>query len=415
MPPLVKDAGIVAGHVLLPPKLKAHLTPLGANWGAFARLRPSVTSATREILDGVARLRGGNAERKDLAASDPAAAVAAFASALHPGDRPSLHFLHVEAPHYPWRFVPSGQSYDPGPLSTLFTSTFDWSSPRSAEVGRNRHLLQVGFVDRLLGSILDRMQRTGLLDRALLVVTADHGIAFDPSHHPRDAVEATQGHIARVPLFVKRPGSPDARIDDRPAQTIDVLPTIADVVGVPAGEVDGVSLLGPADRTRRRTILARGLGRELRLPADAYPRDAALSASVAATGDPTDPHRRFRSGPFGSVVGTRVVPRDGPVTVRLHGGASVEAFDPGARSLPLRVEGTLDGHGWRLEPDAEVAIAVDGTVAGVGPIQGMHGDRASFEVLLDPSLLRRGRNDLEVLVSSGAAGGAPSWWAARPG
>ena len=44
---------------------------------------------------------------------------------------------------------------------------------------QQRHLLQVGFVDREITQVLDRLERVHLLNRALVVVTADHGIGFD--------------------------------------------------------------------------------------------------------------------------------------------------------------------------------------------------------------------------------------------
>ena len=42
-----------------------------------------------------------------------------------------------------------------------------------------RHLLQVGYTDRQLGRVLQRLGAPGLLERALFVVTADHGYAFE--------------------------------------------------------------------------------------------------------------------------------------------------------------------------------------------------------------------------------------------
>jgi arylsulfatase A-like enzyme len=60
--------------------------------------------------------------------------------------------------------------------------------------------------------------------------------------------------IASVPLFIKRPWSRGRGIDPAPAQTIDVLPTILDVIGArPPPGLEGRSLLGvlPEDRPVR--------------------------------------------------------------------------------------------------------------------------------------------------------------------
>ena len=48
-----------------------------------------------------------------------------------------------------------------------------------------RHLLQLGFTDRLLGRLVTRLRRAGLYDRSLLVVTADHGASFRPGDNRR--------------------------------------------------------------------------------------------------------------------------------------------------------------------------------------------------------------------------------------
>ena len=40
-----------------------------------------------------------------------------------------------------------------------------------------------------------------------------------------------------VPLFIKLPGQTEGRIDDRNVESVDILPTIADVLGISIGTV----------------------------------------------------------------------------------------------------------------------------------------------------------------------------------
>ena len=47
-----------------------------------------------------------------------------------------------------------------------------------------RYLLQLDFVDRLIGRLLRRLKAQGMYDNTLLVVTADHGIARRPGSRP---------------------------------------------------------------------------------------------------------------------------------------------------------------------------------------------------------------------------------------
>ena len=77
-----------------------------------------------------------------------------------------------------------------------------------------------------------------------MVVLADHGVSFVPGGNARLVDRDNIADIARVPLFVKLPGQRAGRVDTRAARTIDVLPTIADVLGVRLPwRVDGRSLL----------------------------------------------------------------------------------------------------------------------------------------------------------------------------
>ena len=107
-----------------------------------------------------------------------------------------------------------------------------------------RHLLQVGYVDLVLGRIISRLRETGLWKTSLMIVTADHGISFRPGEPVRKVDADNIADIAPVPLFVKEPGQQTGVVDDRSARTIDIVPTIADVLGIHAPwEFDGRSLL----------------------------------------------------------------------------------------------------------------------------------------------------------------------------
>src|SRR5213078_2197227 len=79
-----------------------------------------------------------------------------------------------------------------------------------------RHLLQVGFTDKLLGRFVDRLQKTGLWDKAIVIVTVDEGDSFRVNDNRRDPSQKNLGDIGFVPLFVKLPGvKPHWRMDGR--------------------------------------------------------------------------------------------------------------------------------------------------------------------------------------------------------
>jgi arylsulfatase len=112
---------------------------------------------------------------------------------------------------------------------------------------------EIAWTDAHIGKLLDALRRRGLFDEALVVVTADHGEAF------MDRPSRWIGHgdnlhkeLVHVPLIVHLPGqSVGERVRDT-VGTIDVLPTILDVVGAEAAsstEFQGRSLVG--DRSDR--------------------------------------------------------------------------------------------------------------------------------------------------------------------
>lgn len=419
MGPLVADTWVVAGHTIFPSAVAGWFPSIDGKWsdfGASGRSPATPTGpqlfreapGTSEALTEMQRLWAGASsdvatERKRLAWHDPHAAVRAFDAGLRPSRRPALHFLHIQHPHYPWRYLPDGRSYDaPSPLPPFDAR---WPAGETAALARSRHLLQVQDADRLLGEILDRLSATGLVDDALVVVTSDHGISFGAGLQPRGVTGVAQGDTAWVPLFVKVPGRQGGRIDDRPASILDVLPTVADVLEMPLDDPDGRSLLrsaGPVERA----ILAAG-GEWLTLPPDAAPRDQALRRAYEEVGtDPRDGHRLFRIGRYGSLVGT--VPPAAPTATSRAVLGDAPAFagvDPRTGRIPafvtLRIVGdddtpsVSDGH----------VIAVNGVIAGTAHVQDRESGTVVVGGLVDPASFRTGRNEIALYAVTGPPSG----------
>ena len=98
--------------------------------------------------------------------------------------------------------------------------------------GLQRELLQLQYTDRVLGAIVQRLRNYGIYQKAMVAVVADHGAAFIPGQSRRLLSRGNAGWILRVPLFVKLPDQRHGRIISHPVRTIDLLPTIADVLGI---------------------------------------------------------------------------------------------------------------------------------------------------------------------------------------
>ena len=86
------------------------------------------------------------------------------------------------------------------------------SGSRQLDVLLQRHFLQTGFADHELQRLWRHLKREGMWDKSLIVVAADHGVAFQqaPRAAPADARD-TAVEIAPVPLLIKAPGPEQGR------------------------------------------------------------------------------------------------------------------------------------------------------------------------------------------------------------
>jgi arylsulfatase A-like enzyme len=101
---------------------------------------------------------------------------------------------------------------------------------------------EVAYVDTQLGRLLDGLRERGYLDDALVIVTSDHGETFqehgDLYSHGIWVFDTT----VRVPLILCAPGI-EPRVIAEPVSTIDVMPTVLELLGIERpSRVEGTSL-----------------------------------------------------------------------------------------------------------------------------------------------------------------------------
>ncbi|MCC6156199.1 MAG: sulfatase, partial [Candidatus Hydrogenedentes bacterium] len=108
----------------------------------------------------------------------------------------------------------------------------------------------VRSVDEELGAFFSELKATGVYDRALIIVTADHGELF--GEHGEFLHEHVYEGAARVPLLIRFPGGKHGgrRIADT-ARLIDLYPTVLDFLKLPPVETDGRSLLPLLDGSQQ--------------------------------------------------------------------------------------------------------------------------------------------------------------------
>ena len=114
---------------------------------------------------------------------------------------------------------------------------------------------EIRYNDAQIGAFLDSLRERDLLERSLVIVTADHGDAFGEHgyyEHPRYLHE----ELTHVPLLVRPPGGA-GEVASTPVSTLDIVATIEDELGVEIPS-ERVSLLDPPAGERSVFQQARG-------------------------------------------------------------------------------------------------------------------------------------------------------------
>lgn len=187
-------------------------------------------------------------DRNPFAPEYTYAAARPLLSGAQPGRRPQFIWLHTLPPHDPY-LPPPSTKYKLLPEGELdrWSQMLGMTSYADAQQGlvdkhRLRYRESIMGADEALGRFLDELDRQGRLDDALVIVTSDHGESFERGYIGH-AGELLHEAVIRVPLVVKLPGQRAGRVVQTPVSLADVVPTIADAVGVaPPQAADGRSL-----------------------------------------------------------------------------------------------------------------------------------------------------------------------------
>ena len=399
---LYSDVRVVYLHLVAPPALEQRLPVIDESWGNFGG------GSTSEEAEPTAADNAGlpKVDFSTFYLSRVRDFNRFVASFRRPGNGPpTLYFLHVLLPHTPWLYFPDGRARAVTTTNAPGRNGERWVNSQLALQAWQRHLLQVGYTDRLLGKFLTRLHRVGLWDKALVIVTPDHGISFRGGDLRRRPTRTNLAELAFTPLFVKLPGQQQGRVvDSRHVSTLDILPTIADVLGITIPwHVDGTSAL--ADGTGSSVVDVAGV-RESYAAALAQRRASlARQLSLFGSGDwgpqfsATGPYRRL----VGTPVSTLTVASDPAVTGRLDrvGSTLVGRFPRRSALVPSPLAGTLAG----VQVGQPVALAVNGRIAAVSvAYRNPGGGPVRFSELAAESAFRTGRNAVRLYLVTGSPG-----------
>jgi hypothetical protein len=390
---IAEDLGLVWLHVVSPPDIEADLTSVSENWGNFGgdeeAAEEPITEQT-ENLNTRANLNSGRPAR-----------FQEWIDAIGPGRRPQLNLKHTLLPHVPWQYLPSGRLYRRAPNDVVpGLSNQAYEDQGQLDVLLQRHYLQTGFTDLMLRRLWDKLKREGMWDDTLIVVLADHGVAFPHRRERRRLNRKTAAEIAPIPLFVKAPGQTKGEVDDAYVETIDVLPTIFDLLNLdPKVKMDGRSAF--SDEVQQRDelrILIRNTFEVLRIPADQFEREkqAIVDRNLRLFGTGREGAEPiYRIGPHQELIGQPASAAGEKLPVELSYAEDYENVDPESGYVPSHVVGRVEGGG---DAKRDIAVAVNGTIVAVGNTFKLAvGDEGELvSVMVPESAFREGRNRVEV-------------------
>ncbi|HVS15989.1 MAG TPA: sulfatase-like hydrolase/transferase [Thermoanaerobaculia bacterium] len=198
-------------------------------------LRPQITGLDQgfDTYDGELRRRRDGRDTLDRAL--------AWLRGLE-GDEPFFLFVHFYDAHGPFRpperYLELFRSPEPG-RSLEFVPQYqrirgeDGTVVRDLAAYVDRYDALLRYQDDLLGELLAELD----LERTLVVVVADHGETLGDRAEPLNLNHGTsvfEEQVA-VPLVLHVPGGPSG-VFDRPVETVDIVPTLVELLGLETPE-----------------------------------------------------------------------------------------------------------------------------------------------------------------------------------
>ena len=172
-------------------------------------------------------------------------------------ERPFLLYVHNWATHMP---------YD-----VLHSERGDWLAAKQEVIGGIQSDSAVALeatreayrqaVERqsevLVASLLEELEALGLRESTVLAFLSDHGESWGERFAAKDEVKGVYhmhgatvyDEIVQVPLILSAPGKLEPAVVSEQVRSVDLMPTLLELAGIPSGPMDGESLLAvEADR-----------------------------------------------------------------------------------------------------------------------------------------------------------------------
>lgn len=386
---LLADVSAIYLHIIAPPSMNSRLPVINMTWENYWQLDEAESWQRHNYLGRLEQMRF-------------------FVDSITAAESPGLHLMHTNFPHLPYQYLPSGNRYQgewevPG----LDFSTDRWGDNLwMLTQAYQRFMLQAATADLFIGELLDHLKSIGIYDESLIVISADHGVSFYPDSLRRDAppFDTLEKDVLPVPLFIKYPYQEAGQVSDENVETIDILPTIADVLGAGEGlAMDGRSLLGQqAPRAEKLAFHAYKDFQQHRSDASGELKYETLQWKLDIFGHSAGVDSLFKIGKFRGLVGSRLdafdIREPGTLDIALDTPSLYQDVDPDSGFMPSRISGTI--HTSEPLPEHHLAVGVNGVIRAVTEVYPAQQNAYRFTAMVPENSFEKGNNTVSIFLVS---------------
>jgi arylsulfatase A-like enzyme len=160
---------------------------------------------------------------------------------------PFFSYIHLFPPHSPYK--PTHEFFNQfndgwSPVEKPVHRFSDNSSDTKVRNARRIYDEYIASVDMELGRLLDSFEREGVFEHSYVILTSDHGEMFERGEIAHSTT-LLYDPVIHIPLLISAPGQSDRHDIYAPTNSVDLLPTIAQLAGKPIPEwCEGKTLAG---------------------------------------------------------------------------------------------------------------------------------------------------------------------------
>jgi arylsulfatase A-like enzyme len=182
-------------------------------------------------------------------------------------DGPFFLYVHSWATHMPYDILHS-ERQDWLAAKQEVIDGIQSDSASALEAMRERYRQAVERQSEVLfASLLEELEALGLREETVLVFTSDHGESWGERFAAKGDVKGVYhmhgatlyDEIVHLPLILSAPGRLEPAVVSSQVRSVDLVPTLLELAGLPGRETDGVSLLD-VDGDRPAVIAGTDMG-----------------------------------------------------------------------------------------------------------------------------------------------------------